>query len=88
MRDISEIRNNSEIADVTIHCDKKYFVAHNTILAGRSSVFAAMFRHRGTTERDTGVVTVEDCDEKTMEMFLAKSTAETFPGTRLTWRPL
>ena len=80
LRDISEIRNNSEIADVTIHCDKKYFVAHKTILAGRSSVFAAMFRHRGTTERDTGVVTVEDCDEKTMEMFLAYVYGGNLPG--------
>ena len=25
---------------------------------------------QGTTERDTGVVTVTDCDERTMEMFL------------------
>ena len=80
LRDISEIRNNSEIADVTIHCDKKYFVAHKTILAGRSSVFAAMFRHRGTTERDTGVVTIEDCDKKTMEMFLAYVYGGNLPG--------
>ena len=71
IRDISEIRDNTEIGDVTINCDKKYFIAHKIILSARSSVFAAMFRHRGTTERDTGVVTVEDCDENTMEMFLA-----------------
>ena len=71
IRDISELRDNTEIGDVTINCDKKYFIAHKIILSARSSVFAAMFRHRGTTERDTGVVTVEDCDENTMEMFLA-----------------
>ena len=63
IKDISEMRNNAETGDVTINCDRKYFIAHKIILSARSSVFAAMFRHRGTTERDTGVVTIEDCDQ-------------------------
>ena len=36
IRDISEIRNNAEIGDVTINCDKKYFIAHKIILCARS----------------------------------------------------
>ena len=70
-KDMAALRRNQKTADVTIICDKKHFRAHKLILSARSSIFDAMFSHKGFEEHNTGTVVIKDSDEDTMEMFLA-----------------
>ena len=70
-RDIAALRKNTETADVKLICNGKLFMAHKTILCARSDVFAALFRHKGTKEDESGEVHIEDCDQEAMEMFLS-----------------
>ena len=55
---------------MTIICEGKEFKAHTFMLSARSSVFSAMFSHRGTKEWETREVNVTDCHADIMEMFL------------------
>lgn len=48
--------------------DKDY-KAHKTVLMARSPVFAAMFLHE-TSEKQTGIVTIQDCDPESFGKFL------------------
>ena len=59
-----------DTADFTLTCDKKRFPAHKIILAARSKVFEAMFRHHDTKEARTNEVMIEDTDPDTLERFL------------------
>ena len=69
-RDIATAKNNTTTADLTILCDGKEFKAHKFMLSARSSVFSAMFSHKGTKETDTNEVDITDCEGDTMKMFL------------------
>ena len=68
--DIARAKNNNTTADMTIICEGKEFKAHTFMLSARSSVFSAMFSHRGTKEWETREVNVTDCHADIMEMFL------------------
>ena len=70
-KDMAAMRRHDKMADVTIICNEKHFRAHKLILSARSSIFDTMFIHTGFKEHDTGTVVIKDCDEDTMEMFLA-----------------
>lgn len=48
---------------------EKEFKAHKVILAARSPVFAAMFKH-DTSEKQTGIVNIPDCDPDSFKAFL------------------
>ena len=70
-QDMAALRKNPALADVKLICDGKYFMAHKAVLAARSDVFAALFRHKGTKEDESDEVHIEDCNHKTMEIFLS-----------------
>ena len=70
-KDMAALRGNEKTADVTIICNEKRLRAHKLILSARSSIFDAMFSHKGFVEHNTGTVVIKDCDEDSMEMFLA-----------------
>lgn len=60
---------DKETCDATLKVmDKKYRV-HRSVLIGQSSVFAAIFKH-GTLQKQTGVITISDCDPDTFQVFL------------------
>ena len=69
-QDMAAAMKNTDATDITIKCDGREFRAHKFMLSSRSSVFAAMFSHKGTKESETGEVEVTDCNGDTMEMFL------------------
>lgn len=48
--------------------DKEY-QAHKAVLIARFSVFAAMFEHH-MSEKQTGIIDIEDCDPDSFEVFL------------------
>lgn len=48
--------------------DKEY-QAHKAVLIARSSVFAAMFQHP-MSEKQTGIINIQDCDPDSFEAFL------------------
>lgn len=48
--------------------DKEY-KAHKSVLIARSSVFAATFKH-DTLEKQTGAITITDCDPDSFQEFL------------------
>lgn len=60
---------NKETCDVTFKVKDKEYKAHRSVLIARSSVFAATFRHN-TLERQTGVITILDCDPVSFQQFL------------------
>ena len=63
-------RNEEQTSDITLICDNRQFPAHKFILAARSDVFAAMFRHSNTKEAATNEVMIKDTDPDTLERFL------------------
>ena len=70
-QDISNYLNNvSEFSDFTLTCDDVRFPVHKAILAARSEVFAAMFRHGDTEEAATDQVNIVDTDAETLRSFL------------------
>ena len=66
---LSSMFNSEELSDCLIECGTKQFRCHKLILAGRSPVFQAMFRHN-MTESLESKITIEDIDEATMEKAL------------------
>lgn len=60
---------NKESCDTTLLVKDKEYKAHRAVLMARSSVFAAMFQHE-TSEKQTGIVNIPDCDPETFEEFL------------------
>merc|ERR1719186_27743 len=67
--DLSEALKSSDFTDMTIVCDKKEFHCHKFILAARSEVFAAMFRHE-FREKQYSRVDVKEIAAVTMELLL------------------
>lgn len=68
-KNIKDVFTNEELCDVTLHVQNEEFKAHKVILAARSPVFAAMFKHE-TSEKQTGVVNIPDCDPDSFRVFL------------------
>lgn len=68
-KDIKDIFTNEEFCDVTLRVKEEEFKAHKVILAARSPVFAAMFKH-DTSEKQTGIVNIPDCDPSSFREFL------------------
>lgn len=64
-----DIFTTEELCDVILYVKEKEFKAHRVILAARSPVFAAMFKH-DTSEKRTGVVNIPDCDPDSFRWFL------------------
>ena len=62
--------NEEQNSDITLICGDRQFPAHKVILAARSNVFAAMFRHSNTREAATNEVMIKDTDPDTLERFL------------------
>lgn len=60
---------DKETCDVTLKVQDKEYRAHGFVLMARSSVFAANFKH-DTLERQTGVITIPDCDPDSFQEFL------------------
>lgn len=60
---------NKESCDTTLLVMDKEYKAHKTVLMARLTVFAAMFLH-DTSEKQTGIVTIPDCDPECFEKFL------------------
>ena len=58
-----------EGCDTILHVVDKEYKAHRAILIARSSVFAAMFVHE-TAEKQTGIVTIPDCEPESFGEFL------------------
>lgn len=67
--DFRKLYSSEENADVTLNVKGTTFLVHKAVLAARSSVFAAMFRNQ-MAEKKTGVVNINDCDEKAFDAFL------------------
>ena len=63
--DIGNIFHNGKFTDCTIVCEGREFKCHQNILAGRSSVFDAMFSH-DMEERRRGNVDIQDLDSETV----------------------
>lgn len=63
--DIGNIFHNGQFTDCTIVCEGREFKCHQNILAGRSSVFDAMFSH-DMEERRRGNVDILDLDSDTV----------------------
>ena len=78
-KDISRAKNNNTTADMTIICEGKEFKAHKFMLSARSSVFSAMFSHKGTKEWETSEINITDCHADIMEMFLQYIYTGTLP---------
>ena len=54
--------------DITLHVKEKMFKVHKAVLIARSTVFAAMFQH-DTSEKQTGIIEVLDCDPESFHEF-------------------
>lgn len=66
--DFAHLFENKEYSDTTLQVrDKEYKV--RSVLMARSRVFAAMFVQE-TTEKQTGIVSINDCDPESFEQFL------------------
>ncbi len=62
--------NRHSTGDITVACGSKHIPAHKAVLAARSDMFAAMFRHEETLESQTDLVTINDVDEDCFEEFI------------------
>ena len=56
--------------DATVTCEGKAFKVHRAVLAARSTAFAAMFSCDGTREAAQQMVSIENADAATLEIFL------------------
>jgi speckle-type POZ protein len=72
VQDVQKLFCNSDFSDVTVVCgaEEEKFECHKAILAVRSKVFCAMFNTGESSENQTGVVTVDDINAKTMKSLL------------------
>lgn len=66
---MKDLYTNEDCWDTVLLVQGKEFKAHKSILIARSPVFAAMFRH-DTVEKQTGKVTIHDCDPDSFPQFL------------------
>jgi speckle-type POZ protein len=67
--DFGQYLEDKTFPDVTLKCHDRAIPAHRSVLAARSSVFAAMFRNK-MTESETGVVEIGDMDSDMLEDFV------------------
>jgi len=63
--DMSSFIDSGEFSDCIVTCGDKEFKCHKIVLAGRSSVFKAMFSNK-LMENKTSKVVIEDLDENTV----------------------
>lgn len=68
-RNIQDLFTNEELCDITLDVKDKKFKAHKTIIAARSPVFAEMLKDK-TLEKETGVISIPDCDPDSFKEFL------------------
>ena len=68
-REISSCFKSRDFSDCIIACGSKEFYCHKVILAGRSTVFKAMFLN-DLDESISGKVEIEDLDEDAVEEML------------------
>lgn len=68
--DFGSVLKNQLFTDIVISVGEKKYPAHKAILAGRSSVFAAMFAQNTNTILKKGVVYINDVEEEVVEEFL------------------
>lgn len=66
---IKRLLTEREFCDITLNVKDTEFKAHINILSARSSVFAAMFKHE-TSEKQSGIVNILDCDPESFQEFL------------------
>lgn len=66
---MKHLYTNEELCDTVLRVNEREFKVHRIILAARSSVFAAMFKHE-TSEKQTGIVKITDCDSDSFQEFL------------------
>ena len=64
-----DLYDNKETCDVALNVQDKEYKAHRLVLSARSRTFAATFKH-DTLEKQTGVVTIPDCDPDSFHEFL------------------
>lgn len=64
-----DLYDDKETCDVLLKVEDKEYRVHRSVLIARSSVFAATFKH-DTLERQTGVITIPDCDSDSFQKFL------------------
>ena len=69
LRHASNIKD-MPFTDFELICDSEVFPVHRFMLAARSSVFEAMFKHKNTLEVKNGNVEVNDVDPKTLRTTL------------------
>ena len=69
LEDMGNVLAAGKFSDVTISCQEKQFPCHKAILAGRSTVFAAMFTHKMKESLENNVKLV-DIDVDTLEEML------------------
>lgn len=67
--DLALLFENQDFSDVILSVKGKNFQAHKIILAARSPVFAAMFKHK-MKESEQNRVVIEDMNEDTMQEIL------------------
>lgn len=68
-RNFKEFFDDKLGCDTVIHVKNKEFRVHKFVLMARSKVFAAMFQH-DTSEKQTGTITISDCDPDSFHQFL------------------
>lgn len=67
--DFEKLLADKDFSDVTIIIDEKKFNAHKCILASRSPVFEAMFKHN-MKERNQNVVHIDDMEFEVFQEFI------------------
>ena len=67
--DLVNLFHGSKLTDVTIVCKDREFQCHKAVLAGRSTVFEAMFTHEMKEKKDSKV-DIQDMDEDTLHDML------------------
>ena len=67
--DLVSLFHDSKLTDVTIVCKDREFQCHKAVLAGRSTVFEAMFTHEMKEKKDSKV-DIQDMDEDTLRDML------------------
>lgn len=68
-KDFKNLFSNTDTCDVTFQVEDQSYKAHKVVLIARSPVFAAMFRHN-SLEKQTGIITIPDCDADSFQKFL------------------
>lgn len=61
---------NPELSDITLICGEKRFPCHRAMLASRSDVFAAMFKHMDPQEAAKKEIHLKDTEPEVMEQLL------------------